>query len=465
VTGRTAADKIGEFVESVRARELPADFAHRVARAFVDTFGVAIAGQREDASRIVREYVTASGCSGASTIWATGDKVPPEQAALVNGVMGHVLDYDDVAVPARLHPSVVLLPALIALGEADGVTGSDVSAAYVVGFEVILKIARAMAWDHYARGWHSTSTLGVLGATAACAHLLGLKADRTSAAIGIAAAQAAGSRQSFGTMTKSFQAGHAAASAIRSTRLAAAGFTAPKEALEGAFGFAKLYGHGEDLHPSLDTLGEEPFEIVRAGVSVKKYPACYGVHCAVQGALDLLEGQTVGPDDVVRVGVTVNPQGLLVLIHKRPRLGLEGKFSMEYSVAAALLDGKLGLMTFTDEAVQRPEAQALLRKVEPVEEEGALFPRRALVEIQLRGGETLAMRVGEPLGLSRGDVRTEALRGSAEVPLSDSEIEAKLRDCAQFAGLRIDVDRFLSSAWTWRERPIGQILPCVHPMQ
>ncbi len=443
--GETAAEKIGAFVASASTQVATPEVVHQTARAFVDTFAVAVAGRSEPATQIIRNYVLDGDCGGPSTLWTTGERTRPEDAATFNATAAHVLDFDDVTSPQRGHPSVVVLPALVALGEAQEVTGAQIGASYAVGLEVIVKMSRAMAMKHYTKGWHSTSTIGALGGAAGCAHLLGLDAQQATAAIGIAVAQAAGARRSFGTMTKSLQPATAAATAIRSARLAARGFTAPTDSLEGAFGFMDLYGNGEELDGELDTLGNVPLEVFRTGLEVKKYPCCYATHRVIQGILDMDAERRIRSSEVERVRVTVQPTGLVPLIHKRPWRGLEGKFSMEYVVAAAIVDKAVRLQSFTDSAVQRPEVQSLLRKVETVEESGEPWPRRALVEVELRNGETRSIRV-------------EALRGSAQLPLSEGELAQKLHDCATYSHFEMDIDGFLSAAWNWADRPIRSIL-------
>lgn len=448
---RTASEKIGRFVESVRAETVSPEVVHQAARHFIDTFGITVAARAEPASRIVMDYVTAGRCGGPSTLWVTGERVQPEDAALAHGVMSHALDYDAVtARPYRGHPGVVQWPALVALGEAIGATGGQLSAAFAVAFEVYMKLPQQMIMDHYFRGFHSTSTIGVLAGAAGCANLLGLDAERAAAAVGIAVSHVGGVQANFGTMSKPIQPGNAAAAAIRCSQLAARGFTASRDALDGRVGFAGVFCKGEDLSPSFDTLGEEPLELVRSGsgYSMKKYPCCYMAHRAVQGLLDMIAERLIPPSEVERVRVTVEPRGLKALICKQPRTGLEGKFSMEYAVAAALLDRAVRLESFTDAAVQRPEAQELLRKVETFEEEGEILPLRTTVEVELRNGEKRSIRV-------------ETLRGSYLQPLTDAEVEAKFRDCVGFSGLSMDVDGFLAAVWDWRDRPVRSILEFV----
>ncbi len=442
---RTASEKIGAYVESVHPDSVSETVVHQVARAFVDSFGCAAAGRNQPSARIARDYALLGGSSGPAILWATGERLHPELAALVNGVMVHALDFDDVTPDHTGHPSAVLLPALVALGETFGATGKQIAAAYAVGFEVTASLPFRLLSDHYSRGWHSTATIGILRTVIACAHLLGLDAERSAAAIGIAVAHAAGLCKSFGTMCKAVQPGNAAAAAVRCALLAKGGFSAPRDSLDGHQGFLEMYAGGEDIHPCLETLGTGAVPPERASMGFKRYPCDAGTHRSVQGILDLIAERPIPVSEIERVRITLQPRGLFAVPHHRPTTGLEGKFSLEYIIATALLDGAIRLDAFTDTAVQRPEAQALLRKVEVFEEAEDELPRRARVEVELRGGERRSIRVVD-------------LRGSAEFPLTDAEVEAKFRDCVAFSRLEIDVDGFLSSVWSWRDRPIRSIL-------
>lgn len=203
--------------------------------------------------------------------------------------------------------------------------------------------------------------------------------------------------------------------------------------------------HARQVIAHLDTLGREPWELASNGVEVKKYPGCYDTQRAIQGMLELVAERPIDPQQVRRIRVTVHPTGLTPLIYTRPTTGLEAKFSPEYTVSAAILDRTVGPRSFTDEVVQRPEAQALLRKVERAEDTGEVRPHRALLEVEMADGERRTRRV-------------EELRGSPRLPLTDAELEAKLRDCVSFARLEMYVDAFLTAVWSWRDRPIRSIL-------
>jgi 2-methylcitrate dehydratase PrpD len=393
------------------------------------------------------EYAQLQGQVGASSgsIWANGERVAIELAALVNGTMGHVLDYDDLTSPLRAHLSVALLPLLVALAEASNASGRVLSAAYIVGFEVACKLALPMVSEHYARGWHATSTIGVLAATAAGAHLLELTEPQTVNALGLAVAQASGSRENFGTMAKSFQAGHCGAVAARALALAKLGFTASPSAIDGTSGFLALYAQNEDIHSSLDGLGTEPYELEACGADIKKYPLCYATHRVIDGLLDLRAEHGFTLADVSAVEVLTNHHGLQPLQHHRPQSGLQAKFSMEYAVSAAVEDGQVVLASFVDEMVQRPHIQAFFAQVRAAEALGPAMPRWAEIELHLRDGRTVRRRI-------------DALRGGVELPLSDNQLCAKVRDCFSFAGCAPATDGLIEAIFSWADQPIATVM-------
>jgi 2-methylcitrate dehydratase PrpD len=285
---------------------------------------------------------------------------------------------------------------------------------------------------HYARGWHATSTLGVLSATAACCRLLKASVPVAQTAIGMAASFASGSRQNFGTLTKSLHAGRAAESAVLAATLASLGGTSDREQLEGRHGFFSLFGSLDGPAASAQHVGRGAG--IKYGLTVKAYPCCYQVHRAVDAAL-ALSGQ-VPIDDICAVAVTVHPGSSGSLIHHRPRTGMQAKFSAEYTVAAALLDGMINLQSFDLQQVARPEAQALLEKVtmleSPTPPAGHSHWRSgyAVVKVTRRDGSTIEHRVDVPTGDPAHPLPGEALR-------------RKFQDCFVYAGLRTSADETL----------------------
>jgi len=409
-----------EFVSRTRYEDLPVEVVDAVKRAIVDTVATTIAGSVEPAARIALSVAQRFGGSEQATVVGTDARVSVAQAALVNGVAGHALDYDDVNYSMRGHPSIPVLPAVLALAEHTGATGRQAIAAFAVGFEVECKLGRTQGDSHYARGWHATSTHGTVGAAAAAAVLLDLAVEETAMALGIAASMAAGSRQNFGTMTKPLHPGRAAEAGVTAALLAQAGFTADEQMLEAPLGFIHLFSPAGDEHPELALVGlAEPFDIVSPGIAVKKYPCCYNTHRALDAVLALREENGIQAESIDQVEVRLPGIAALPLIHPRPSTGLEGKFSMEYCMAAALVDGPPRLGSFTDAAVQRPEVQALLRNVEMIKlpGEGNNAEGYADVTVRLHDGRSLQRRVDEP-------------RGSGSDPLSWAELREKFLDCA-----------------------------------
>lgn len=400
-------------------------------RTLVDTVAVAVAGSREPAVRIVRDTV-ATAQDGPAQVLANGSRATAADAALLGAVAGHALDYDDVVDHIYGHPSVVLWPAVLAAGQSVRATERQIIEAYLAGFDVQMALAEGIdVRRHYARGWHSTATLGVVAAAAGAARLLCPDVESTARALGIAASMAGGSRQNFGTMTKPLHAGLAARDGVLAAVLAADGFTADESQLEGPLGYFALYDTGEQLAGVTAALGDEPgTAILRRRINVKKYPACYNTQRMSDAALDLFTSSGRA-EDIKRVRVTVEPGGLDPLIHHRPRSGLEGKFSAEYVVAAALFDGRLGLDTYTDAAVSRPEIQALVERVDVTEQRvPPLGPAEwdqayAVIRLELADGSVRKTRVDVP-------------RGDCRAPLSDAELEAKLKDCVRYSGMAVE---------------------------
>lgn len=442
----SASQAIAHWASSQTVPAIGPDLVHFARRTLLDTVAVALAGRHEAASRlIVRHAEEAASTRIGATIWSEGTHCAPETAALVNGTMSHVLDYDDVSSPQRGHPSVVLWPAIAALAESRGIAEGRAMAAYVIGLEIIAKLGRLMAIDHVAKGWHSTPTLGVLGATIGCCWLLDLPAVAMANAVGIGFAHAAGSRENFGTMSKSLQAGIAAAAAVRATQLASIGFEASRHALDGEAGFVHLYGKGESFSDILSGLGQ-PFEAVLSAVDVKRYPACYATHRTIDGMRALREAHGLTLDNVARVDVVASNKASLALVHDRPATPLEAKFSMQYAVATVLADGTVNLHSFQPEAVTRPAVQSFLPTVTSREADGPVLPRRADITVTMHDGRVFRTRV-------------ESLHGSAENPLSDSELSAKVTDCVSFAGIGIHPEILCNSILNPTTGPLNLRFP------
>lgn len=423
----------------------PAAAQRRTAyRALLDTVAVAIAGRNESAVQIAQNYARTLG-GGHATVWHTGESLHPEAAAWINGVAAHVLDYDDVMTMMRGHVSVAMVPALVALGQTTGASGARFADAYIAGFELMAKLSRVMALPHYSKGWHSTSALGVLGAALACSVLLGLDETQTVNALGLAVAQAAGTRGNFGTMAKSFQAGQCNAAAVRAALLAQAGFTASESALDGKYGYLALYAANENVAAALGTLGTAPLEIETTGIDIKKYPCCYAIHRALDALFALCAQHGFNASEIERIAVTNSAGGLEALQSRLPTNGLEAKFSMEYNMAAALIDGAIRLSSFDDAQVTRAPVAALMPRVSVHEAAGSILPRWSHVKVHLRNGATLENRVS-------------VARGDAGDPLSDAQLLDKAADCFAFGQFEGDAQDFGRRVLAMGEAPVDTVI-------
>ncbi len=421
--GPSVIEQLAAYVTGESFDKLPEAARGAARRAILDTLGVMLAGSVEPTAERVRELIAHRRGPGEATVAGTGLRAGVEDAALANGTAAHALDYDDLQQSLSGHPSVPVLPAALALAEREHASGAALVAAFVAGVEVEAKLGRALNPGHYETGWHATSTLGVFGAAAAAARLLGLPPERTAHALAIAASLASGLKANFGTDVKPLHAGHAARSGLEAALLARAGFTANPRALEHDDGFGAAYGRGGAPAWDLVTAGlGAPHEVVDPGIGVKRYPACASTHQALDATLALSEEHAVDPAAVEAVECGVYYLAPHQLIHERADTPLEGKFSMAYCVAVALLDRAVGLAQFTEERVRRADVQALMPRVRmfvhPEQTTRDCLPTRfSEVTITLRDGQRLARRVG----LAKGQPRN---------PLTDDELAAKFRDCA-----------------------------------
>jgi 2-methylcitrate dehydratase PrpD len=292
----------------------------------------------------------------------------------------------------------------------------------------------------------------VLGATLACSVLLDLNETQTANALGLAVAQAAGTRQNFGAMAKSFQAGQCNAAAVRAALMARSGFTASADAIDGRFGYLALYASGEDASSALAALGQSdngPLEIDAMGIDIKKYPCCYAIHRALDGLLALRKAHALTPENVTKIEITNSAGGLDALLPQPPMNGLQAKFNMAYCMAAALLDGAIRLASFDDVQVMRPEIRAWLPKVSLTEAPGAILPRWSHVRVDLADGRVLEQRVN-------------TARGDAGDPLSDAELIEKVADCFAFGNHDADARAFALRVFVLPEQRVSDAILALH---
>jgi len=413
--------RLAEFVVDTRAGDVPREVMDAARDALIDTLGVALAGSVEEAATLALAYVRELGGRPEARVWGADLATNAPDAAFVNGIFAHALDFDDTHANVRGHPSTTMVPVALAMAERTGASGEAVLAALSVGLEVGGKLGRALGDAHYLRGWHSTATTGVFASTAVAGRLLGLDAARMARAFGLAASQAAGLLRNFGTMTKPFHAGHAARCAVQAALLAAAGFTADAAILDGKQGFIATYG-GPDGQPLEDLLGRlgNPWEMLSPGVCVKRWPCCYCNHRSIGVLLEMIEHHGIRAHEVEAIEIGFPPGTDDALVSSDPRTGLAGKFSIEYVAAATVLDGKVGIDTFTDEMVNRPGVRALMQKVRRYRVEDAKVYSGSV------GYNDVHVRTIHASHRRRID-RTP---GSPQWPVTQAERDEKFLDCA-----------------------------------
>lgn len=396
----------------------------RARNAVLDTVGCMLAGVHQPSARIARASVAGWG-GGAAVVVGTSLRLAAPWAAFANATAAHALDFDDWDVPANSHPSAVLVPTLLANAQVDGHSPCELLDAYIVGLEVILRMGEAVNMAHYNRGWHSTATLGVLGAAAACARMRRLSETEVAAALGLATSMAAGFTCQFGTMAKAMHAGLAAKGGILAVQLAANGATASPHALDGKRGFVSLLA-GEDacgFEVPLGKLGK-PLAIEEYGLAIKRFASCGYTHRVIDAVFSLRDGHGIAAEDVEAVDVSI-PRGFAnILPYRIPTDELEAMFSVPYCVAAALFGGNLGLDDFTPAAVSREPVLALagcirvqaFTESRPNENMSPQDPDT--VAITLRSGQMVKESVGIPVG-------------APAKPLSDEALRSKFMTCAQ----------------------------------
>ena len=414
-----ATESAAKFVCNTNYQDIPRDVLEQAKRCILDFIGVSIAGSRYPIGGILRNYIAEEESHPRCTVIGLGVKTSTTNGAFANGTLGHALDFDDMIFPLVGHPTVPVIPAVLALAERLGANGRDALLAFNLGFDVLCKLGGAVAPAHWYKGFHSTATVGTFGAVLAASKLLKLGLEQTLYALGIAGSQAAGLKQNLGTMTKPFHAGHAAECGVRAAFLARNGFTAAKDVLEGRFGFCRLMtDNNYDLKKLTDGLGER-WDIVDPGVFIKPYPSCGGTHAAITAMLSLINEHGITPEQVERVDAGMNAIGPEELIYTDPKTALEGKFSMQFVLAMALLYRKVKLELFTDDKVTDPGTIDMMKKVTLYidEEISRDVPREwgdktAVVNVKLKNGTKYRRRV---------DIKN----------ISDEDLFNKFRDCCK----------------------------------
>lgn len=432
---------IARRINQLRYSDLPPPAVHWAKVGILDYLGVTLAGSREPAARIALQAL-GTPATGTAAVFGMDRRAGALDAALVNGTASHALDFDDCNNTFGGHPSAPILPALFALADESGASGRDFLTAYVTGFEVETKIALAVHFHHYMKGWHPTATLGVFGAAAASAKLMGLDDERTATALAVAASFASGLKSNFGTMVKPLHVGHCTRNGLYAAQLARAGFTAGPEAFEHKQGFFNVF-NGEGTYDASRILQRwaDPLDIVSPGIAIKQYPCCGSTHPALDAILDLARRHRLAPGAVDRIDAWIHTRRLEHTNRPDPRSELDAKFSLQYCLARAVNDRKIMLEHFEGDTHRDAAVRRLMSRVHVAPYTTEQFPAEnhfgAEIRIRTTGGETLTAKVDQPLG------RT------SENPLPPERLKEKFENCSlralqreQVAGLYAATQHF-----------------------
>lgn len=396
---------LAERASAIRFEDLPPAAATVARQCILDWFAVTIPGAAEPAVRILADELLEDGAAPVASLVGIGRKTSMLNAALINGTASHALDFDDVNMAILGHPTVALLPGLLALAEETGATQDDVLTAFVAGYEVACRTGALVSPGHYDHGFHCTSTVGSVGAAAACARLLGLDAATTATACGIAATKASGLKSMFGTMCKPLHAGMAARNGLIAARLAARGFTSRPDALECAQGLAAT--QSADFNPQA-AMREAPLDFHIAANLFKYHAACYLTHGAIEAGKALRGKSGASSNAIESISIRVPPVADRVCNIAAPATGLEAKFSLRLTVAMALSGRDTsGIATYTDELAREPEL-VRLRDLATIEFVDGFPEAKAEVAIVVAGGARYA--AVHDAGLPDADLQRQGRR-------------------------------------------------------
>lgn len=430
-----AGEDLGRFVAASNWSDIPPALRHEAKRSILNHLGCALGVARDPAVTTALRIMAAFAGAPAATVVGQGTKLDPMSAAFVNAIASNLLDYDDTHLATVIHPAAPVAPSLFALAEQRGLSGAAVLHAFLLGAEVECRIGVAVSPGHYARGWHITSTCGVFGAAAGCARLLGLSAEQTWHALGIAASQSAGLVENLPTAAKNVGVGNAARHGLLAALLAEQGYEAAPAAIEGPLGWARAMGDAPDLAAITEGLGSR-WEIARN--TYKPYPAGIVFHAVIDACLRLRERLGVPAEAIT--GVTVAGDALLLARGDRAvRNERDARVSIHHSAALGFVRGRAGVAEFGMPAVADPALSAFRAKV-----------TAALDESLPRGAARVTVRLADGREV---DATVTAPRGSFENPLADQEIEAKFRDNAAIGDFSARCEEQIAAVWSLEEAP------------
>jgi 2-methylcitrate dehydratase PrpD len=440
--GQGVTSTLARYVVNAKYEDLPAKVRKEGVRTLLNWVGVAVGGSR---SETVDAAVAALGPfagPGQAGLLGRRERFDIINAAFVNGISSHIFDYDDTHLKTIIHPGGPVIPAILALSEYRDVSGKDLLNALILGVETECRIGNAVYPEHYERGWHITGTAGVFGGAAAAGKLLGLTERQMVWALGLAASQPVGLKESFGSMNKSFNPGRAADNGLTAALLASKNYTSSNQMIEAKRGgWATTISTKQDYHEITDGLGQR----YEAALNTYKPFACGIVmHPALDAAIQLRNENKLTPEQIDRIDLRVNPLVLDLTGKKTPQEGLEGKFSIYHAVAIAIVEGAAEEKQFSDRAVRDPVVVALRSKVNPIVDP-AINPEQVDLTITLKDGRHLHKFIQHAIG-------------SLENPMSDAALEAKFTDLAEGILPKEQTRKLMDACWNLEKLPSAAVV-------
>lgn len=421
---------LAEWVVTLKGSDIPPDVRREGLRTFVNWVGCAVGGARHETVDAALRAVGPFSGPRTSTILGRPERLDALKAALMNGITSHVLDYDDTHLKTIIHPAGPVASALLALAETRQMSGEDFLTALIVGVEVECRIGNSVYPHHYDRGWHITGTAGVFGAAAAVGKAIGLNRQQMQWAFGLAATQASGLREMFGTMTKSFHPGKSAENGLLAALLAEAGFDSSERALEAPRGFACVMSDKQDWNEILGDLGARWEAALN---SYKPFACGIVIHPSIDGCQQIRAEIGDRVNDIESVHLRTHPLVLELTGKRTPKTGLEGKFSVFHAAACALLRGDGAPTAFTDEVVNHPEITNLRDRIQATVDPDC-HEASVTIDVIFRDGSTLNKHVHRTIG-------------SHDVPLTDAQVDAKFRVQAALVIGDNATEALLTLAW------------------
>ncbi len=446
-----ATETLAKWIVATRYEDIPAAAHEQAKKSILDYLGTAIEGGTTELGRIVLDFVREEGGHPHARVIGTDLRTSATNAAFANGALAHAEDFDDLGGIGG-HPAIVLTPPALAIGEAQHLSGRDLLTAWVTGYEVGTRLSANV---HPERDWHPTAIFGTMAAAVVASKLLRLDVHRTRMALGIAGSEAAGLRRNFGTMTKPFHPGQAARNGVIAAKLAARGFTADPDIIEGRQGYADNFGGPKCNIPAMTQFLGTAYYLATDGTRIKPWPCCGGNHQTLTGLFALVAREGIKADDVElveHIGPSAPCTG--ALLRDDVHAGLEGKFCLRYNIAAAIVDGRVDLATFSDKRAAEGDLQAFMGRVRLTRNPDVVLRRphiadgnpEARIRIQMRDGRVHDVVLGPAMHLT-GDAVVDKFRANAAFVFAGERVDRPIALVQRLEGMA-DVTELMDAVTT-----------------